>query len=156
MGAEIPVDTPVVGKRTTRRSRVLLAARLRTQYGDIDARLRDLSQKGALIECRDVPPVGTQLIFIRGGISVPARVAWVGRNRLGLEFVEMIDEGEVLVQLGGRAPASVSAPQAVAPTSYQPRCRRPRLHGEGLSEHERRLAEAWGVAVGIAVPDSWK
>ena len=37
---------------------------------------------------------------MRGKISVPARVAWAGNDRVGLEFLYAIDEHEVLVQLG--------------------------------------------------------
>ena len=58
MGAENFGSTSVGGKRTAKRARVLLAARLETARGEIDARLRDLSQKGALIECKEVPPWG--------------------------------------------------------------------------------------------------
>ena len=78
MGVEHFVDGPVAGKRQAKRARVLLAAKLQTATGEIDARLRDLSRKGALVECQTVPPVGTEVIFIRGPTSVPARVAWTG------------------------------------------------------------------------------
>jgi hypothetical protein len=78
-------------------------------------------------------------VFIRTTTVVPARVAWVGGNRVGLEFLRMIDESEVLVQLG-RPSAS----------NTQQRFRRPALHAD-LSEQERKLARVWGVAVGINV-----
>jgi hypothetical protein len=142
MGVENFGNVAQAGKRTVKRARVLLAARLRTSYGDVEARLRDLSQKGALVECYEPLEVDSEVVFSRGDTIVPARIAWVSGNRVGLEFLRMIDESEVLVQLG-RAPSNAS----------QPRFRRPRLHGEGLSDHERKLANAWGVAVGIAVPD---
>lgn len=125
------------GQRSAKRNRVLLAARLKTSLGEIDARLRDLSQKGALVECDERLSVGDEVVFTRGATIVPARVAWTGGNRIGLEFLRMIDESEVLVQLG-RGPA----------TSSQQRFRRPALHG-GLSEHERKLARLWGANVGI-------
>jgi hypothetical protein len=105
----------------------------------MDARLRDLSRKGALIECAGPLAVGDELVFTRGSTSVPARVAWTGGNRVGLEFLRMIDEQEVLVRLG--RPSSSNAQQ---------RFRRPALHAD-LSEHERNLARTWGVAVGINV-----
>ena len=124
-------------QRSTKRNRVLLAARLRTPLGEVDARLRDLSQKGALVECDERLTVGDEVVFIRGSTIVPARIAWTGGNRVGLEFLRMIDESEVLVQLG-RGPA----------TSSQQRFRRPGLNG-GLTEHERKLAQLWGANVGI-------
>jgi hypothetical protein len=51
MGVENFDKVAAAGQRQAKRARVLLSARLRTQHGDdIEARLRDLSQKGALIE----------------------------------------------------------------------------------------------------------
>lgn len=141
MGAENFVNTPTTGKRQTRRARVLLAAKLQTPYGEVDARLRDLSRKGALVECTPVPPVGGEVTFLRGTTIVPSRVAWASGNRVGLEFVYMIDEGEVLVQL-----------KKTSTTQNSPRFRRPGL-SEDMTVKERKLAEAWGVAVGISVPE---
>jgi hypothetical protein len=141
MGVENFIDAASTGKRKQKRARVLLAAKLKTAAGDLDVRLRDLSRKGALVECETVPPVGESVLFHRGSTTVPARVAWTGAKRVGLEFDYMIDENEVLVQLR-RTSTEVS----------QPRFRRPRLFGEDLSEQERKLARSWATAVGIPVP----
>lgn len=140
MGVDNFDHSDVTGKRKTRRARVLIAAKLQTEAGEIDCRLRDLSRKGALIECSPTPPSGSEVTFQRGPISVPARVAWSQPGRIGLEFHYMIDEAEVLVQLG---------PGVAKPTQ---RFRRPGIK-EGVSEQERKLAAAWGVQVGINLPD---
>ena len=141
MGADQFIDGPVAGTRQAKRARVLLAAKLQTANGEIDCRLRDLSRKGALIECQSVPPVGTELMFNRGSTSIPARVAWTGADRVGLEFAYMIDEHEVLVQL-----------KRTTGDQNQPRFRRPRLFGESMSHQEKQLARLWGASVGIAIP----
>ena len=122
-------------------SRVLLAAKLETPFGEVDARLRDLSRKGALVECATQPPVGSEVVFRRGSTVVPARVAWTAAGRVGLEFLFMIDEQEVFVQLN-----KASGGQ------NRERFRRPGL-AEDLSEQERKLAQAWGVTVGLHVPE---
>lgn len=140
MGADNFVNIGIQGKRTARRARVLLAAKLQTPFGEVEARLRDLSRKGALVECARQPPVGSDVTFIRGNSVVPARVAWSSAGRVGLEFHYMIDEQEVLVQL-----------KKTSGATQQERFRRPRLN-ETMSEQERKLAEAWGVAVGLTVP----
>ena len=80
---------------------------------------------------------------MRGTTCVPARVAWAGGDRVGLEFDHMIDEHEVLVQLGSRQ----RPPRQ--PQSYPPA--RPR---RGMAADERKIAQAWGVAVGLNIPES--
>jgi len=140
MGVENFPGTPAeakTGQRSAKRNRVLLAAKLGTTAGEVDARLRDLSQKGALVECEQRFAVGDEVVFKRGATNVRARVAWTGAGRVGLEFKREIDESELLVQLG-RAPA----------TNNQQRFRRPGLHGS-LTEQERKLAKLWSSSVGI-------
>jgi len=140
MGVENFQNTSAGSKRSAKRARVLLAAKLQTPFGELEARLRDLSRKGALIECAQVPAVGTEVVFMRGTTVVPARVAWAGKDRLGLEFHYMIDEQEVLVHITKR-------PQP-KPESF----RRPGLR-ENMPEDQRKIAQAWGVAVGINLPE---
>ena len=57
MGVEQPVNLDVEGKRKAKRARVLLSVKLETAFGQVDARLRDLSRKGALVECSPTPPI---------------------------------------------------------------------------------------------------
>ena len=144
MGVENFVkQQPVQSERSAKRARVLLAGKLQTPFGDNDARLRDISRKGALVECAKVPPVGCEVVFSRGTTVVPARVAWTAAGRIGLEFHYPIDENEVLVQLK-KAPSG----------SGQQRFRRPGLN-EDLTDRDRKLARAWGVNVGIPLPSGF-
>ena len=140
MGVENFGNT-VGGKRAAKRARVLLAAKLETAAGEIEARLRDLSQKGALVECLQVPPVGSEVVFVRGATRVSARVAWAGTDRIGLEFHHEIDEHEVLVQLGRKPPPP-------KPVSF----RRQGFAKPG-ADGDFRTAEAWGASVGLNVPE---
>ncbi len=140
MGVENFSATSTGSKRSTKRARVLLTARLQTAFGEVEGRLRDLSRKGALVECSQIPPVGSEVVFVRGAMAVAARVAWAGRDRVGLEFHHMIDDQEVLVHIGRRAKPK--------PESF----RRPGLN-ETLTEDERRVAHAWGLSVGISIPE---
>jgi hypothetical protein len=140
MGVDPFIGQETSGKRGARRARVLLACKLKTPFGEVEGRLRDLSRKGALIECQQLPPVGSEVTFMRGATIVPARVAWAARGKVGLEFLFMIDEQEVLVQL-----------RRTGSSQNQERFRRPGLNEE-TPEEARRLAEAWGVTVGLTVP----
>ncbi|MEA3017797.1 MAG: hypothetical protein QOI38_2519 [Sphingomonadales bacterium] len=140
MGVENIVKASMAAQRQAKRARVLLAGKLQTPYGEVDARLRDISSRGALVECAQVPPVGCEVVFSRGQTIVPARVAWSAAGRVGLEFRYPIDENEVLVQL------------KKAPAAPPPRFRRPGLN-EGISDDDLKVARAWGVTVGIALPE---
>ena len=81
-------------ERRNKRSLVLLAAKVSTPDGVIEARLRNLSQKGALLEGDRIPPVGTDLIFERGETKVRGRVAWARDGRFGIEFLTPIEDIE--------------------------------------------------------------
>ena len=145
MGAENFVNASAGSKRSAKRARVLLSAKLRTPFGEVDARLRDLSRKGALVECLQIPPVGSEVVFVRGATVVPARVAWAAADRVGLEFEHMIDEHELLVHIG--KPDNAPPPPAYA------QYRRAGL-GQSMSAEDRKVAQAWSVAVGLNLPES--
>jgi hypothetical protein len=144
MGAENHVNASAGSKRSAKRARVLLSAKLKTSVGEVDARLRDLSRKGALLECVQVPPVGSEVVFVRGATVVPARVAWTANQRVGLEFDHMIDEHELLVH--------ISKSGASPPPAYVQPYRRSALGR--MSVEDRRVAQAWSVAVGLTLPES--
>jgi len=150
MGAENFVNTTASSQRQAKRARVLLAGKLQTPYGEIDARLRDISSLGALIECATLPPPGSEVVFSRGSTVVPARVIWVAAGRVGLEFAFPIDENAVLVQLK-KAPAARPSPTTVQPAG---RFRRAGL-SERMNDDARETARNWGVTVGIALPDGF-
>ena len=145
MGVENFPSAPAGSKRSAKRARVLLAAKLQTSFGEIEARLRDLSRKGALVECAQLPDVGSEVIFVRGETVVSARVAWAAGNRVGLEFDHMIDEHELLVHIGKPS-------KGPPPPAYRQSYRRPGL-GQGMSADDRKVAQAWSVAVGLNLPE---
>ncbi|HET9428650.1 MAG TPA: PilZ domain-containing protein [Allosphingosinicella sp.] len=139
MGVENFVNSTVgVGNRSTKRARVLLTAKIVTPSEEIDARVRDLSRKGTLLECGEEFEVGTEVTFKRGSTVVPARVAWTGGGRVGLEFLSMIEEEALFVRLKPTADAdSKSLP---GNQIY-----------EKLSQRDLKRAEAWGATVGLEI-----
>ena len=143
MGAEIFQKT-TTGNRASKRARVLLAAKLQTTFGEVEARLRDLSRKGALLECQQCPNVGSAVVFIRGETVVNARVAWTSDKRVGIEFDRMIDEHELLIHVG--KPSKPNA-QTAYPQSY----RRPGIGR--MSAEDRKIAQAWSISVGLTLPE---
>ena len=142
MGAENFANQEVEGKRSAKRARVLLAARLHTPAGVVDARLRDLSRKGALVECAALPEVGVAVVFERGETRIPATVAWSADGRIGLEFDHAIQESELLIHIGRPKRATPASPYFGRPGIMR-----------SMSAKDRRVAQAWSVAVGLNLPD---
>lgn len=140
MGVE-PFESVEAGKRASRRARVLLAAKLHTPAGVSEARLRDLSRHGALIESPAIVRPGMKVTFERGSSRVPATIAWATGIRIGLEFDHPIDESELLIHIGKAKPMT-------PPVSYS----RAGIMS-GMSARERRMAQAWSVAVGLNLPE---
>lgn len=121
-------------QRSNKRSMVLLSARIRTTDGQIDVRLRNLSQTGALLEADDLPPVGSEVVFERGETIVPARVAWSKGRRFGIEFHTPIEESELLIHI---RPAAKPVEQ---PTVF----RRSGFHeNRPLTTAEKKLGQSW-------------
>jgi hypothetical protein len=124
--------------RRTKRSLVLLTAKVVTNNGVVEVRLRNLSQNGALLEADEPPPEGTEVLFERGETRVAGRVAWIADERFGVEFFEPIEESEVLIHV--RRPQPVPLDPAMF--------RRPAFRQSRLTPGERKLAEAWATMPG--------
>ena len=127
-------------ERRNKRSLVLLAAKVSTPDGVIEARLRNLSQKGALLEGDRIPPVGTDLIFERGETKVRGRVAWARDGRFGIEFLTPIEEREVLIHVG--------RPSGARPIAGTSSFKRSGFHASSLSAGEQRFAADWVRSTG--------
>jgi hypothetical protein len=73
-------------KRDPKRSRVFLDAYVDPGTGPVQARIRDISSVGALVESDLLPEPGDVLQLTCGKVCVPAHVAWRDNGRFGLEF----------------------------------------------------------------------
>lgn len=140
------------GHRSVKRARVLLAAVLETTRGPLNARLRDLSCKGALLECPRPLAVGEPVVFSRGETVVRALVAWADRDRVGIEFNEPIHESEVLIHINRAPPPSHSHVQATERSRAQVEYRRPNFN-DRLSDYDRKLARVIGASLGVSLID---
>ena len=63
--------------RKSRRSNVLMSASLELSGTSLPVKLRNLSADGALVEGDKLPVEGASILFRKGDLSVPGRVAWV-------------------------------------------------------------------------------
>ncbi len=117
--------------RRSRRSRVLMAAILRTDDGDHPVRLRNLSENGALVEAETLPVVGSAVRFRKGELNLAARVAWIEDGRAGVAFDSVLDTESVM--------RHIPVPQAPRKLDF----RRPPIKSQQLSPGERKIAEDW-------------
>jgi hypothetical protein len=83
---ELPLD-----KRDTKRSRLLLTARMECDSGTIEVHLLNISHSGAKLDAERAPARGEAVTLIHGELKVAGRVAWVEDNRFGMAFDHAID-----------------------------------------------------------------
>ena len=116
--------------RKTRRSNVLMAARLELSGTSLPVKLRNLSAEGALVEGDKLPVEGASIVFRKGDLSVPGKVAWAKTRHAGISFERKLRPEQVL--------RHVPTPRA----RVKPDFRRPGLKS-ATSDEERRYGEQW-------------
>ena len=99
-----------VAKREPKRSRVFLDAQVDSGGGPAEARIRDISRTGALLESEVSQQVGAHVRLTCGGATVDGRVAWADEGCFGLEFDTPLLAGKLIDQSGSKL--SVSAPRS--------------------------------------------
>src|SRR6476661_10225883 len=120
--------------RRSRRSPVLLAARIEVGGVPVPVKLRNLSEEGALIEGDCLPPEESTTFFQRNELRIKGRIAWVQGCYAGVAFARPLHRDEVL--------RNVPPPRQ----RIRPEFRRPGLSCRPLSEEERRLLDNWMVS----------
>ena len=116
--------------RKTRRSNVLMAASLELSGTSLPVKLRNLSAEGALVEGDKLPVEGASILFRKGELSVPGKVAWAKTRHAGISFERKLQPEQVL--------RHVPTPRA----RVKPDFRRPGLKS-AAGEEERRYGEQW-------------
>ena len=133
------------------RSRVVLAATIISRGFVIEAKIRNLSRAGAMIEGEIVPQAGSEIDVVRNQDSVAAGVIWSRSGRCGVKFLDRISVEDWVFSsppetsdAGGddserTLPAWLSRPSA--PVSMEDRL--PKRVGEEIA-YVQRLVEAVG------------
>ncbi|MGQ0589080.1 MAG: PilZ domain-containing protein, partial [Sphingosinicella sp.] len=73
-------------QRREQRKHVFVMVRLSGDFGDASAKILDVSNLGARLDCTVALTVGDALTLTRGELSIPCRVTWTRGTRAGLEF----------------------------------------------------------------------
>lgn len=105
-----------VSKREPKRSRVFLVAQVDSGNGPVEARVRDISRSGALMESDIAQQAGASVRLICGGAHIDARVAWAEDGCFGLEFETPLLVGELIDQSGSKL--NLSAPRSYRRTDF--------------------------------------
>lgn len=100
--------SPILPKRTFRRSRVRLMTQARSKDAWFDVRVLDLSVSGARLEAVSPPPLGSDIHLVHEELESRCRVTWIDENYFGVEFHFPLDPDEI--------PASMLA-GAIRPTT---------------------------------------
>jgi hypothetical protein len=74
------------GPRKGARKRVLMKGTLFTPDGAYTIWIRDVSNTGALVSCKDRLPIDCDVIFKRGPIFAAAHIAWSNETGAGVKF----------------------------------------------------------------------
>ena len=101
-------------KRTAKRARVFLVAKVGVGSGAVDAHIRDISRSGALLESDMPPPAQAKVWLACGDTMLDAHVAWRDGPWFGLQFLTPLAGGFLNDQAGARM--KVGAPRAYRST----------------------------------------
>ena len=116
--------------RKNRRSNVLMSASLELSGTSVPVKLRNLSAEGALVEGEGLPVEGASVLFRKGDLSVPGRVAWVNDRQAGVNFARNLNPDQLLRHIPTPRPR------------VTPEFKRTGLKGT-LTADERRYGETW-------------
>ena len=128
--------------RQSRRSPVFLTATLEGDSGVVSVILRNMSEKGALVEGDRLPDEGAEVFFERKSIRVKARIVWVHERYAGVAFNRELQPEELL--------RNIPQPRARADTDT----RRPGFVSKPLTDSERKVLEMWMTQVPTIGPKS--
>jgi hypothetical protein len=84
------------------RTHIFLAALLKTPGGNCAARIRNMSQTGALVEGNILPDAGTPVSLVRGSLEAVGETVWSSGSRCGVAFSSNVSVEAWLPDLNGR------------------------------------------------------
>lgn len=116
--------------RKNRRSNVLMSASLELSGTSVAVKLRNLSAEGALVEGDRLPVEGASVLFRKGDLSMPGRVAWVNDRQAGVNFAQKLNPDQLLRHVPTPRPR------------VTPEFKRTGLRAT-LTAEERRYGETW-------------
>lgn len=124
-------QSDVPQNRKSQRANVLMQASIEVSGTSLPVKLRNLSSDGALVESDKLPVEGSAVVFRRGDLAVPGKIAWTKTRHAGVSFNRKLEPEQVL--------RHVPQPRARVAPSF----RRPGLKSQSLTDQERKFGEMW-------------
>lgn len=91
---------PTADNRSESRSNVFLTASLVGGEFVGAVRVRNLSPAGALVDGPSFPPIGAEILLLRGALEAEGTVAWQAGSLAGIRFTGPIDVAEWVKKSG--------------------------------------------------------
>jgi hypothetical protein len=107
-----------------------MSASLELSGTSVPVKLRNLSAEGALVEADKLPIEGASVLFRKGDLSVPGRVAWVNGRQAGVNFAQNLNPDQLMRHIPSPRPR------------VTPEFRRTGLKAT-LTPQERQFGETW-------------
>jgi hypothetical protein len=132
------MDESSMMRSRSRRSPVLLSATIHVAGVPVAVKLRNLSERGALIEGERLPLEGSTALFERNKLKLKRRIVWVEGRYAGVAFDVPLKTEDVLRNIPKPKPKT------------QQDFRRPGLACRPLTDYERQMLDKWMTSSPVA------
>ena len=119
-------------ERRSERANVILTAFVEYGPARIPVRIGNVSEHGALVIGRELPPSDTTVTFHCNGLAVQSFVAWSNAGRAGIQFESRVDPTALKSKIRKSEVAIVKAER-------NQDFRRPGFRGNQMTAVERRI-----------------
>lgn len=92
-GSDMKYVSLLTPRRCEKRSSVYLDSSLALDGVEQIAVTRNISTMGAMVECENPPAAGSTVILKCAALELEGTVVWALEQRLGLRFVQSLEEG---------------------------------------------------------------
>lgn len=148
MGEALPIPRSGRDLRRLSRSGIFLAAVLRHRGNECTVIVRDISERGVMVEADCLPEIGAAVELVRADLRAVGSVAWRCDDRAGLEFADKIAVGRWAPGLTQKNQMDVDRKLAQAReaiTAGTTRQNRPKSDDISDTQLDRRLGEELGI-----------
>ncbi len=98
--ASLESDPSPAAQRQAPRTHLFVIATLYSDVGSAPAHIRNLSERGALVEAAVLPAPGTPILLKRGRLEVRGSIAWKSNRQAGVAFESRVEVADWMARQG--------------------------------------------------------